>query len=184
MELELWARAGCAVLVGYGDLLTDPNDLRLPTGLASELHDWARFAEVVRRAGECDGAPGAVVSQRGRFLAARLASSTGVPVGYVDPMSDGVVVLPPGQYEEPTPWATGLTVSAATAVLAWVALFALSQALDLVGTWFAVVANLLVAAGLVPSIWLGRATPVWRWVAYGAAAGIPLSWITLLLSLL
>jgi len=41
-----------------------------------------------------------------------------------------------------------------------------------------------VAAGLAPSMWLTRAIPVWRWVAYGAAGGILLTWITLLLSLL
>ncbi|MBV8996837.1 MAG: DUF2537 domain-containing protein, partial [Pseudonocardiales bacterium] len=44
--------------------------------------------------------------------------------------------------------------------------------------------NLLVAVGLTPSIWLTRATPIWRWIAYGAAAGILLTWLTLLLSLL
>lgn len=172
------------MLLGYGDFLADPSDLQLATGLVSALHEWARFAEVVRRAGECDGAPGVVVSQRGRLLAARLAGSIGVPVGYADPMSGNVAVLPPGQYQEPTPWATGLTVSATTAVIAGVALLALSQGLASAGSWFVVLANLLVAAGLAPSIWLGRATPIWRWVAYGAAAGIPLTWIALLFSLL
>jgi hypothetical protein len=44
--------------------------------------------------------------------------------------------------------------------------------------------NLLVAAGMSPSIWLGRSTPVWRWIAHGTAAGIILTWLGLLLSLL
>lgn len=182
--LELQACAGRAVLVGHGDFPTDPNDLQLPTGLASDLHEWARFAEVARRAGQYGGVPGSVVSQRGRLLAARLAASIGVPVGYADPTSGTVVILPPGQYHEPTPWTTGLAVSAATAALAWVALLALSQGLSSAGTWFVVLANLLVAAGLAPSIWLGRATPVWRWVSYGVATGIPLAWLALVLSLL
>ncbi|MGH3975648.1 MAG: DUF2537 domain-containing protein [Pseudonocardiaceae bacterium] len=85
---------------------------------------------------------------------------------------------------EPTPWATGLTVTAATAVIVGVALFSLSQGLATVGAWSVVLANLLVAAGLAPSLWLAWATPTWRWIAYGATAGIALTWITLLLSLL
>jgi Protein of unknown function (DUF2537) len=97
-------------------------------------------------------------------------------------MIDGM--LPEPGSGEPTPWATGLTVTAATTVIVGIALFSLSQALATVGPWPVVLANLLVAAGLAPSLWLGRATPTWRWVAYGATAGIALTWITLLLSLL
>ena len=85
---------------------------------------------------------------------------------------------------EPTPWATGLTVTALTAVIVGIALFSLSVGLATVGIWPVVLANLLVAAGLAPSMWLARATPIWRWVAYGAAAGIARTWIALLLSLL
>jgi Protein of unknown function (DUF2537) len=85
---------------------------------------------------------------------------------------------------EPTPWGTGLTVSAMAAGIVAIALLGLSQALASNGPWFVVLANLLVAAGLAPSIWLARATPIWRWVAYGTAAGILLTWIALLLSLL
>ena len=87
-------------------------------------------------------------------------------------------------FTEPAPWATGLTVSAVIAVIVVVALLSLSQGLATVGFWPVVLANLLVAAGLTPSMWLARATPIWRWVAYGAAAAIPLTWIALLLSLL
>lgn len=85
---------------------------------------------------------------------------------------------------EPTPWATGLIVSAMAATVVGVALLSLSQDLASNGAWLVILANLLVAAGLAPSIWLGRATPIWRWVAYGTAAGIVLAWIALLLSLL
>jgi hypothetical protein len=91
------------------------------------------------------------------------------------------VKMPP---REPTPWATGLTVTALTAVIVGIALFSLSVGLATVGIWPVVLANLLVAAGLAPSMWLARATPTWRWMAYGAATGVPLTWIALLLSLL
>ena len=89
--------------------------------------------------------------------------------------------MPP---REPTPWATGLTVTALTAVIVGIALFSLSVGLATVGIWPVVLANLLVAAGLAPSMWLARSTPTWRWVAYGADTGGPLTWIALLLSLL
>lgn len=85
---------------------------------------------------------------------------------------------------EPTPWATGLIVSAMAATVVGVALLSLSQDLASNGAWLVVLANLLVAVGLAPSIWLGRATPIWRWVAYGTAAGIVLTWVALLLCLL
>ncbi len=65
-----------------------------------------------------------------------------------------------------------------------IGLLSLSQGLASNGPGVVALANLLVAAGLAPSIWLGRATPIWRWVAYGTAVGIILAWITLLLSLL
>lgn len=89
--------------------------------------------------------------------------------------------LPPA---EPTPWATGLTITAVTAVIVGIGLLSLSQGLARVGFWPVVLANLLVAGGLTPSMWLAWATPIWRWVAYGTAAGILLTWIALLLSLL
>jgi Protein of unknown function (DUF2537) len=85
---------------------------------------------------------------------------------------------------EPTPWATGLTVSAAVAVMVGIGLLSLSQALVPTGRSVVVLANLLVAAGLIPAIWLARNTPTWRWLAYGTTAGIALTWLALLLSLL
>lgn len=85
---------------------------------------------------------------------------------------------------EPAPWATGLTVTAIVAGIVTIALINLSQALAINGRWLVVLGNLLVAAGLAPSLWLGRATPIWRWVVYGVVAGILLTWVTLLFSLL
>ncbi|MGH3941320.1 MAG: DUF2537 domain-containing protein [Pseudonocardiaceae bacterium] len=184
MGLELYARAGRAVLIGYGSIPLDPGDLQLPSGLEPALHEWARIAETVGRAGDCEREPGVLVSQRGRLLAIRLAGATGVPVAYGDPMAGGIEILSPGQGREPTPWATGGALSAATAVLVGIALFAFSEGLAARGAWSVVVANIVVAAGLTPSMWLTRAIPTWRWVAYGAAVGILLTWIILLLSLL
>jgi Protein of unknown function (DUF2537) len=88
------------------------------------------------------------------------------------------------QPDEPTPWATGVTVSSVAAVTVGIGLLTLSQGLASNGPGLVALANLLVAAGLAPSIWLVRSTPTWRWVAYGAAAGIVLTWLALLLSLL
>lgn len=85
---------------------------------------------------------------------------------------------------EPTPWGSGLTVSAVAAAIIMIALLSVSQRLAPYGTGFVVLANLLVAGALAPSIWLGRVTPIWRWVAYGTAVGIIVTWIVLLLSLL
>jgi hypothetical protein len=45
-------------------------------------------------------------------------------------------------------------------------------------------ANLLVTAGTTPSLWLAREVPFWRWPALGAAAGIAVAWIVMLLGLL
>lgn len=182
--LELRARAGRAVLIGHPSLRLDPSDLQLPTGLEAALHEWAQVAEAVRRAGDREGESSVLVSQRGRLLAARLAGVTGVSVVYGDPMSGGTEILSPGQDSEPTPWATGGVLSAATAVLVGTALFALSDGLATRGAWSVVVANVVVAAGLSPSMWLARAIPTWRWVSYGAAGGILLTWVALLLSLL
>lgn len=181
--LELYARAGRAVLIGYDGPL-DPASLALPPDLEPALHEWARVVETVRREGGGAGAPGVLVSQRGRLLAVRLAGATGVPVVYTDPMLGGNQTLSPGQAREPTPWATGGALSAATATLVAIALFALSDGLTTRGVWSVMLANVVVAAGLVPSMWLARGIPVWRWVAYGAAGGIVLTWIALLLSLL
>lgn len=180
--LELRARDGRAVLVFWGSTEeVRPENLRLPDGLAADLHEWAQVAGAVRRAGAAGGEAGTLVSRRGRQLADRLAASTGTRVGYADPVRGGIEVLLPG---EPTPWATGLAVSALVAVLAAVAVLALSTALAGISPWLAVLGNLLVAAGLAPSVWFARTLLVWRWVALGVAAGVLLAWVALLLGTL
>ena len=132
--------------------------------------------------------------RRGLQLAGRVADVLGRPVEFTDPSTGAtesvrvgapdrtpqLAVRPPG----PTPWATGLVVAAYVAVLVTVADVALSTAFaDAFGLWW-IPANLLVALGLAPSLYLLRRTPLWRWPAIGTAVGLLAAWAVLLLGLL
>lgn len=184
VDLELHARAGRPVLVGDGAVVSDPGVHALPEDLVTALHEWARVTQVVH---DSSGHEVRVLaSNRGRQLAARVAGHAGVIVGYADPVEGGIEPIRPASdtAAEPTPWATGLTVSAVAATVAVVMLVALTEALAETSRWLSALAAVLVAAGLAPSIWLLRAVPVWRWVAFGVAAGIGCGWLVLLLSLL
>ena len=181
--LEFRAQAGCAVLSSHGDHAPDPASFLLSGELRAALDEWARVAEAVALGGvgqQGRTSPAELVSRRGRQLATRLAVATGRPVGYVDPVTGGMELIG----SEPTPWATGLTVSAVSAAMVLVALVALGRDLAEIRPWVPAVTLLLVTAGLAPSVWLARRTPVWRWLGYGVAAGVVLSWVVLLLSLL
>ncbi|MBO0841396.1 MAG: DUF2537 domain-containing protein, partial [Sciscionella sp.] len=85
---------------------------------------------------------------------------------------------------EPTPWATGLTITVFTAVLVVIAVLALATALSQTSPWLSMIANLVVTVGLAPSVVLAKRVPVWRWVAYGVIVGLALAWLGWLLSLL
>ncbi|MGH3520716.1 MAG: DUF2537 domain-containing protein [Haloechinothrix sp.] len=148
-----------------------------------------------------------VVSRRGRQLAGRVASQMRMPVHYVDPVTEtSIVVVPdpaaavprgprharsdgttlfrrtPG---EPVPWGTGLTVSAFMLAVVLVGMLALVGTLAReTNEWIAVLASVLVTAGMAPSLWLGRGVPILRWVCFGAAAGLAASWVGLLFVLL
>ncbi|GDY30165.1 DUF2537 domain-containing protein [Gandjariella thermophila] len=204
--MELRARAGRAVLAGRrvdagGETVeVAPDSLPLGADLCDALHEWAQVAQVVERA-TANGSAGtatALVSRRGRQLAKRLAEVMGTPVRYTDPLTGEVFVVrqPPGQPAAPatprhrarrsaprTPWATGLTVSAFAAAVVVFAMLTLSVGLARTNPWLAVAANVMVAGGLAPSLWLGRNVLVWRWVAYGVAGGIVLAWLGLLITL-
>ena len=83
----------------------------------------------------------------------------------------------PVRPREPTPWLTGLTVSAFIAAVVVVAMLALATTLAReTSGWLALVASVVVTAGITPSLWLVRRTPILRWAAYGAAAGVVLAW--------
>ena len=87
---------------------------------------------------------------------------------------------PPG----PTPWATGLLIAAFVAVFLTLADVALCRAFAEAFGLLWIPANLLVGAGLAPSLWLLRRTPLWRWPALGATVGLGVSWVVLLLAML
>ncbi|GAA0511782.1 hypothetical protein GCM10011581_02000 [Saccharopolyspora subtropica] len=193
---ELHARSGRAVLVRGTEREIDPARLRLPDALVAALHEWAHVAQEVGERGSADTAA-ELVTRRGRQLAARLAAETGGRIGYVDPVSGeldhvgrsrsahavqlrGAPLAP----VPPTPWGPGLVVSAIIGAIVVVTLVVVTLGLADVSGVLATVVNLAVAAGFAPSIWLGSRIPVWRWVAYGTAAGIVAAWIALLLSLL
>lgn len=207
--MQLRARDGRAVLA-EDDVDLDADEIDLDADLANALHEWARVAEAVARSAGTDGsavAAGSLISRRGRQLATRLSAELGTVVSYVDPLTGEIVEVgepdddwpprrqgaahaareerdKPDHSAEPTPWATGLVVSAFAAAVVLFAVIALSEALGAASRWLAVAANVIIALGLAPSIWLARNVPVWRWVALGVIGGIGLAWIALLFTLL
>jgi hypothetical protein len=191
--VQLRASGERAVLVGHDGVAereVDPTRLPLGAELTDALHEWAKVVNAVRRTPEpdADSAAGAVVSRRGLQLAGRVAEVMGVAVHYIDPLSGAEsVVEPPGvaveraarHPAEPTPWLTGLTVAAASLVIVLVTVVTLASTLAETNALLALAANAVVTAGLLPSLWLIHRQPVWRWVAYGLAAGIALAWLAL-----
>lgn len=197
--MELRIREGRAVLAGRGGDSAhevDPHSLAIGSDLAQALHEWARVASAVGSSGT---EAASVVSQRGRQLAQRVAATMGTSVRYVDPVSgDGVIVDPPTPAPrselarrlfgtpdpagEPTPWLTGLTVSAFVAAVVVVAMLALANTLAReTNGWLALLASVVVTAGITPSLWLARRVPIVRWASFGAAAGIVIAWIGVLI---
>jgi hypothetical protein len=204
--MELRIRDERAVLAGPGGehaREVDPYKLAIGKDLAQALHEWARVASAVARPDAEVGEAAAVVSRRGRQLAGRLAAVMGTPVHFVDPVTGAeTVVDPPARVPapgsrlterlfgpgpgstgaEPTPWLTGLTVSAFVAVFVAVAMLALAGTLAReTNGWLALVASVVVTAGITPSLWLIRRTPILRWASFGAAAGIVVAWLGVLI---
>ncbi|MGW4483211.1 DUF2537 domain-containing protein [Amycolatopsis sp. NPDC004368] len=194
--MELRIRGERAVLAGPGGehaREVDPRRLAIGADLAQALHEWARVASAVSRAGGEAEVASSVVSQRGRQLAGRLATVMGTTVRFVDPVSGVETVIEPparvvarrrgmpGPGNEPTPWLTGLTVSGFAAVLVTVAMLALAGTLAReTSGWIALLASVVVTAGIGPSLWLGRRLPIVRWAVYGAAVGIVAAWLGVL----
>jgi hypothetical protein len=187
--IQLRASGDRAVLVdGDGSAATEPGRLPLGTELTDALHEWAKVAAAVARA-EPGAAAGAVVSRRGLQLAGRVATSLGVAVRYVDPLSgDESVVEPvraapppprPPRPPEPVPWLTGLTVAGASLTLTVVTVVTLAITLAETHWLLAVASNVVVTAGLLPSLWLIHRQPIWRWMAYGVAVGLGIAWLAL-----
>jgi hypothetical protein len=188
-----------AVLVGPDDQVIDPFRLAIPADLATALHEWAHVVAAIQRADAPEDATAAiVVSRRGRQLADRLSGILGLTVRYHDPLTGEVLVveatrdeqvheLPPEEPPagaEPTPWLTGLTVSALVAAVTLAAVLTLAVTLSETSPFLAIGANIVVTAGLSPSVWLARRVLIWRWVALGVAAGLAFGWLALLFVLL
>ena len=100
------------------------------------------------------------------------------------PRTSDVVAIPPVEPPGPTPWATGLLISAFVAVFLTLADVALCRAFAEAFGLLWIPANLLVGLGLAPSLWLLRGVPLWRWLALGATVGLGVSWVVLLLAML
>jgi hypothetical protein len=194
--MELRAVGERAVLVGQdgqGEREVDPGNLALDVDLSEALHEWARVAAAVQRSAGTAGPASVVVSRRGLQLAGRLAAIMGGPVGYADPVTGEVTVVDPPAAsdapagepwtpklpEEPVPWLTGLTVSVFILVLVLFAVLTLAITLKTTNPLLAVGSNVVVTAGLLPSVWLVRHTPIWRWIGLGVAAAIGIGWLAL-----
>jgi len=174
----------------------DPADASLGDELTSALHEWARVAAAVEDGGVAtDTNVAAMVSRRGRQLATRVAAILGNTVYYHDPVVGKRVAVRPttGRRPESTaesligaahhetdavPWLTGSTLALFTGVVVAVAILALTTELAAhVAPWLAIVAVVIVTAGLLPSLWLARRQPILRWGALGAVTGITCAWL-------
>lgn len=155
-------------------------------GAAGSL--WGHATEAPREDGASSGSPWAPAAEPPRWYAAKQLSR-----GHAAELSRGHAAQPSWRRAaeptrvpavEPTPWATGLTVSAFAASVVLAAVVSLIRGLGEVAWWLGALGLLVVTAGLAPSIWLSRHTPLWRWLSYGVAAGLALSWAIALLSVL
>ena len=81
--------------------------------------------------------------------------------------------------DESTPWATGLTVAGFVSAATAVAVVVLSLGLIRVHPILAVGLNVVAAAGLAPTLWGWRHTPVLRWLVLGAGLGVTGAWLAL-----
>ena len=169
----------------------DVGDVRLTDDLRAALREWVTVAETVRRSGDAHELD--LLSRRGRQLALRVADALGRPVEFVDPVSGEVESIrieaaarltPARESPSSTPWGTGLAVAAFFAVLVTVADVVLARAFAGAFGLLWIPANLLVTAGTAPSLWMAREVPFWRWPALGAAAGVVVAWVVMLLGLL
>lgn len=194
MAVELRTNGERAELVGPDDQVIDPEILDVPAELTTALDEWAHVVAAMQRADAPEDASAAVlVSRRGRQLADRLAAVLETTVRYHDPLTGEVLfvdaVTPePAKAEprkpEPIPWLTGLTVTVLLAVVTLSAVLTLVITLRETSAFLAIGANVVVTAGLAPSVWLARRVLIWRWVALGVASGLALGWIALLFVLL
>ncbi|KHJ70308.1 MULTISPECIES: DUF2537 domain-containing protein [Rhodococcus] len=82
----------------------------------------------------------------------------------------------------PTPWATGLTLTAFSFVATVITVVACGQVLGRIHPALAVVVNVVTVAGVAPTVWSWLRVQVLRWLAAGFVAGVPFGWLALLVS--
>ena len=178
-----------------------PGDPALPAELQSALSEWGAVAATLDES-TIGPYEQTLVRRRGRQLALRCAVVLGRPVDFRDPVTGRVELVwdrtpesvtegtpapaePTGeQPSEPTPWATGLPIAAFFAASTAISDIVLSRLLADAFGWLWLPANVVVAAGLAPTLWLLRRVPFWRWPALGAAVGLVVAWFCMIVSLL
>jgi hypothetical protein len=193
VPVELRVTGDRALLVGPDEQAVDPFRLAIPADLATALQEWAHVVAAMQRADAPEDATAAVlVSRRGRQLADRLSAVLHTTIRYQDPLTGETLLVDsavpevaaepvtPQEPAEPTPWVTGITVSVLVALVTVAAALTLAITLSETGWALALGANIVVTAGLAPSVWLARRVLIWRWVALGVASGLALSWLALL----
>jgi hypothetical protein len=79
---------------------------------------------------------------------------------------------------EPTPWFTGLLVTALSGFVVCFLTLALMLGFGSRALWLGVLAGVVVTAVLAPSVLLIRRAPGWRWLAYGTELGLVAGWLT------
>lgn len=82
--------------------------------------------------------------------------------------------------DDSTPWGTGLTVAAFTALVTGAAIIVLSMGLSRVHLLLVVGLNLVAVGGLAPTVWGWRDRPVVRWFVLGSGVGVGLGWLALI----
>ncbi|MGJ7908575.1 DUF2537 domain-containing protein [Actinopolyspora sp. H202] len=196
VELRV-ARGRPLFVEGDGLLGLKPEHLGLSPTLCAALYEWAEVVERIGRGDPRDERALRAAARRGRLLAGRTAAECGRAVRHLDPLTGEPSTVPePGGQRlvagsdprsealDRTARPTGVAVSVLLAVLIALVLVVVSLGLADVNPLLGVVVNLAVAGGFAPSVWLGRAVPTWRWVAFGVVLGVAASWVILPLSLL
>jgi hypothetical protein len=171
-ELDLLRRRGRQLAARVADVLGRPVEFVDPVSGAVESIRAGRAANGAAASGGFAVTNGTVTNG----AVAGNGSNGGVPAA-----SRQTLGLEPSG---PTPWGTGMAISAFFAVLVAVADIVLATAFGGTFGLLWVPANLLVTAGTMPSLWLAREVPFWRWPAFGAAAGLAAAWVVMLLGLL
>ncbi len=80
---------------------------------------------------------------------------------------------------EPTPWGPGITLAAFAAAIVSLAIYVITAGL-IDQPILAIVANVVIAGGLSPALYMARTLPVLRWVSLGGAIGSILAWIAVI----